>query len=102
MPFQCTGEVASTQFTPAYAAPEILQNFQQDIPIEAHPSQDIWALGVMLYEALTCSKLALPGTPIESLMELAKGDKLYPWESAVLDVNFDRSRVRFAIASGPH
>jgi serine/threonine protein kinase len=86
--------MAAPQFTPAYAAPEVLLAYEQKFPFAADPSQDIWAVGVMLYEALTCSKAAPPGTSTAGYLELARGDRAYPWEAAVLDADFERSKVR--------
>ena len=45
------GEVASLGFTPYYAAPEVLMAYSNKQSIAAQPSQDMWALGVLLYSS---------------------------------------------------
>ena len=42
------GELAKPQCTVAYAPPEVLNGFKRGEAIAAHPSLDIWALGVMV------------------------------------------------------
>ena len=77
-----------------YAAPEILQSYAAGRRIPAHPAADIWALGVMVYEALT-GALAFPPfrkRPVE-VYEAAGGSARYPWESD-RDVQFSRYRIR--------
>jgi serine/threonine protein kinase len=60
----------------------------------ASPSQDVWALGVIVYEALTGTKALPPFTDPEAVLGAAADGKLtFPWEHSPLHVDFERSKV---------
>ena len=85
------------QFSLAYAAPEVLQSFAAGMRIAAHPAADIWALGVMVYEALTDGAVFPPyATPPSDVYAAASGSVRYPWELD-RDKQFSRYRVRPAV-----
>jgi hypothetical protein len=42
------GEAAPAQCTLAYAPPEMVAAYQRGAQLVAHPSQDVWAVGVMV------------------------------------------------------
>lgn len=82
------------QCSPTYAAPEVLQAFANKRNLAAQPSQDIWALGAIVYEALTDTKIIPPFTAIHDMVALAEGSVLYPWELTPRHPRFELSKVR--------
>ena len=88
------GEAGALQFTPGYAAPEILHAYASKQTIAAQPSQDVWALGAMVYEALTNTKVVPPFAAVADLLAMASGSAAYPWESSPRHPQFERSKVR--------
>ena len=97
--FGIVANVGDTPFlrcTPLYAAPEVLRAFDAEEKITVQPSQDIWALGVMLYEIITQGPTFPPGTQASALYECASGRQQYPWEAdaALSDAQWRRSRLR--------
>ncbi|KAI0292837.1 kinase-like domain-containing protein, partial [Multifurca ochricompacta] len=55
-PLPTQGQDQAHEFPPGslpYAAPELLRTRNAENPYRPHPSQDIWALGVMLYALFT-------------------------------------------------
>ena len=90
------GEMASFQFTPCYAAPEVLQAYVNKEQIPVHPSVDIWALGVIVYEVLTGAPALQTCKNVEEVIAHAAGEKAYPWEAAA-NADFDQSNVRHLI-----
>lgn len=58
--------------------------------------QDIWALGVISYEALTGERGVSALGGIETILELADGEP-YPWEASQPPPSFAKSRVRAVV-----
>ena len=50
-----------------------------DAHIAVHPSHDVWALGVIAYEAITQGRALTSQTQIA---QCAQGQAAYPWEVA--------------------
>ena len=85
------------QCSPAYAPPEVLQSYAAGMRTTAHPSADVWALGVMVYEALTDDAVFPPFvTAARDVFAAARGSVRYPWELD-RDAQFSRYRVRPAV-----
>ena len=81
----------------AYAPPEVLHNYAAGMRVAAHPAADIWALGVMVYEALTDGAVFPPYTTTPGdVYAAASGSARYPWELD-RDAQFSRYRVRPAV-----
>jgi serine/threonine protein kinase len=74
--------VAGFQFTPYYAAPEVIAAYHAQQQIRAQPSVDIWALGVVMFEVLTGTQIMQYCRTMDELADFASGKKAYPWESA--------------------
>jgi serine/threonine protein kinase len=66
-----------------YAPPEVVVAFAAKSRIAAEPSHDVWALGVMVVEALTGRSAISRYSSQEDVIALAKGERLYPWEEMV-------------------
>ena len=80
------GEEASKQCSLAYAAPEVLRSYAARKPIAADPAVDIWALGVVAYEALTDSVVFPPSARASrDACAAAHSSAPYPWESGRRD-----------------
>ena len=75
------GEHIFPRCTLAYAPPEVVAAYQAGANITVAPAQDIWALGVMAFEALTGGR-AVAAT--QELFLCAAGAKAYPWDSSML------------------
>jgi serine/threonine protein kinase len=73
----------------------VLQARERGELITVCPSQDIWALGVILYECLTEAPAIDPFKGAEAAMAMARGDMPYPWEESDMEENstFARSRA---------
>ena len=80
-----------------YASPEVVQSWVDHAAIPAYPSADIWALGVIMWEALTHRAAFARFAPKSDVIAAAAGTALYPWEAATLDAPFARSRIRLAV-----
>jgi serine/threonine protein kinase len=93
------GELAPLQCTVAYAAPEVLNAYKRNEHIAAHPAQDVWALGVMVYEALTHSHALPRETSNDVAFELAAGKQQYLWERDELDPAYAKSKLRGCVAA---
>jgi serine/threonine protein kinase len=77
------GEVAPLEFTPPYAAPEVVAAFESgSTDIVADAAADIWALGLTAFEVFTGERVFPPGTPLEEMYERISGRQALPWESA--------------------
>ena len=90
----CAGELVKPRCTLSYAAPEVVAACEEPSDIVAAPAQDIWALGVMAFEAVN-GRRAIDSTP--ELFQCAAGSKLYPWDTAKLDTappQWRKSRLR--------
>ena len=95
------GQEAPVQCTVAYAAPEVLRAYVQGARIAAHPAQDVYALGVMVYEVLTHSRALTPVGSSAAAVAAANGESQYPWELSgdKLSLAFSRSRIRGMLAA---
>jgi serine/threonine protein kinase len=78
-----------------YAPPEILRAFACKQPTAAHPSHDIWSLGVVVFEALTDTQAIPPFVNSAEVLAAAEaGNVEYPWERRPPLAQFARSKVR--------
>ena len=60
-----------------YAPPEVVLAAYADRHIKVHPSQDVWALGVLAWEAV----ISHPALTLQSTVKAcAEGSQMYPWE----------------------
>ena len=78
----------------AYAPPEVVAAYRCEGTVTVAASHDIWALGVMAFEALTGGR-ALGS--LEQLLACARGDEAYPWDASKLadaPERWRRSRLR--------
>lgn len=64
----------------AYAAPELVRASTEQHNIAAHPASDIWALGVVAYEAMS-GRGAHRFVSSEELAASAYGQRNYVWET---------------------
>ena len=89
------GREAPVQCTIAYAAPEVLCAYVQPSRIVAQPAQDVYALGVMVFEVLTHARV-FPSSACAAALTAATGESQYPWEvpETELDSAFCRSKIR--------
>ena len=97
----CAGNSADTRCTVAYAAPELLVAQQQRSSVTAQPAQDVYALGLIVFEALTHAR-ALPACgACAAAAAAAAGAQRYPWEAAEdqLSPAFGRSKLRGTLAA---
>ena len=80
--FVIAGEQSWPSCTPPYAPPEValpaLDGGGRQVVVQ--PSHDMWALGVMAYEALTQTRAL---TLQRQVVQCAHGDEAYPWEAPV-------------------
>ena len=63
------------------------------------PAQDIWALGIMVFEAFTRKPAVDPFGGPDGCKALARGEKQYPWEEREQDKEFGGSRARQLVES---
>ena len=88
------GDDAPPQCTLGYAAPEVILAFNDKRSVAVTPAQDVWALGVMVFEALTRQPAVDPFGRVPGCLALARGERAYPWEaSGAQGGGFRRSRV---------
>ena len=71
------GETKWPRCTLAYAPPEIVCAARGDYEVPVSAAQDVWALGMMAYEAVVG---AITFTTLDAIGECASGDLPYPWE----------------------
>jgi serine/threonine protein kinase len=71
------GCLASTHCT-AYTSPEVLLSAEEHQALQATPAADIWAAGVMLYEAFSGMRLAESWQCSHAVLT-ANGSEPYPW-----------------------
>lgn len=76
------GEEREPYCTPAYAPPEIVRALPTMSPVMVSPAHDMWALGVMGFEAIVGSG-ARAMTTAPQLHRCAEGVEPYPWEAPV-------------------
>lgn len=82
------------QCTLGYAAPEVVRAHYAHQPLAALPSQDVWALGVMTYEAFAREPAVDPWAVRGHCADLAGGAASYPWEAGAPASAFGGSRAR--------
>ena len=73
--------------------------FDEKRKVEAAPAQDVWALGVMVYEAFTRNPGVDPFGGANGAKQLARGELQYPWEAAELEWPFGGVRAQRAVLS---
>ena len=81
------------QCTLSHAPPEIVAAAWENRFVTVHPSHDVWALGVIAYEAVTGTR-AVQST--SAAVACAQGGAPYPWEAPPEAQNqaWRQSRVR--------
>ena len=74
---QKAGERRAVCFTAPYAAPEVLQEFQEEgvLPI-AQKASDIWSFGIVAYELLTGNRPAALLVP-SSISHVCRGPDVW-------------------------
>lgn len=90
----CAGQEAPPQCTLGYAAPEVVIAFDERRSIVTDPACDIWALGVMVFEAYTRSHAVDPLAGVKGAVQLARNEASYPWEAEEVEDTFGGSRGR--------
>ena len=93
------GKETPPQCTLGYAAPEVIKAFDDKSRIMSAAAQDVWALGVMVFEAFTRKPAVDPFGGVEGCVALARGEKQYPWEAAEQAQAFGGSRARQLVES---
>ena len=81
--FGCTvpiGAVEKPVFTLRYAAPESVLSMQQKATVTAHPSQDVWAIGVIAFEMMSGEPLFPLGSTSEQVQQILLGKLPFPHE----------------------
>lgn len=73
--------------------------FENNIKVTTATPQDVWALGVMVFEAFTRMPAVDPLGGAKGCSALARGEQLYPWESQAQGGAFDNSRARKLVES---
>ena len=68
-------------------------------PVTADAACDVWALGVMVFEAFTRQPGVDPLGGADGAKKLARGELSYPWEAEELDKAFGGSRARRVVES---
>ena len=91
------GEWKWPRCTLAYAPPDIVRAAQANCDVQIGAAQDVWALGVMAYEAIVG---AVTFTSVEDIGACAAGVSQYPWErpSEGQPGTWRRSRLRALVA----
>jgi serine/threonine protein kinase len=64
----------------SYAAPEVVRAYEDSSKLEVSAAQDVWALGVMAYEAMVGQPSFPRHTRASVVFQCAHGTRLYPWE----------------------
>ena len=82
-----------------YAAPEVVLAFEDGRALAAHPSADVWSIGVVAYEALTGNSLFSDSASLEQVSEHANGFQPYPWEAIKRGDAFSKCPARHLLAS---
>ena len=76
-----------------YAAPELIHALEAgERSVVADPSMDMWALGVIAYELLTCTSVFPYGESKQGAMDQLAGRKQLPWETSDKDEKLSRLR----------
>ena len=91
------GTLLPPRCTLAYAPPEVVSAAVAACRVTVHPSHDVWALGVVAFEAVVQRK-AMPGST--AMRACALGEQLYPWEAphAEQPAAWRQSRLRALVA----
>jgi serine/threonine protein kinase len=85
-----------------YAAPEVIVAFSERKDLQSSAAMDIWALGVIVYEALTRQAAVDPFGGVNFCLELAQGESKYPWEDGEQAFEFRGSRARKVVEACLH
>jgi serine/threonine protein kinase len=96
---RAAGEKLFPQCTLAYAPPEVIAAYNAHADVTVAAGHDIWALGVMAYEALA-GKPAFPNA--RSLFAAARGAEAFPWapsQRRSAPVGWRKSRLRSLVES---
>ena len=93
------GKETPPQCTLGYAAPEVIKAFDAKSSVTSAAAQDVWALGVMVFEAFTRKPAVDPFGGVEGCVALARGEKQYPWEAEEQAKAFGGSRARQLVES---
>lgn len=76
----CAGEELSAACTLGYAAPEVVRALAEGRRVEIAGAHDVWALGVMVFEAFTGGPAIAPTSGRQHVIDLANGHTSYLWE----------------------
>ena len=91
---RCAGQETPPQCTLGYAAPELVIAHEERRPVTATAALDVWALGVMVFEAFARRPAVATGARVEGCRRLARGAERYPWEEPEQARAFGGSRAR--------
>ena len=89
----CAGDTKWPRCTLAYAPPDIVCAAKGDYEVRMSGAQDVWALGMMAYEAVVG---CVTFTSLEAIGGCAFGEAPYPWERplSAQPAAWRRSRLR--------
>lgn len=88
------GESVTPECTLSYAAPEVVVAFAEKRRVLVTPAQDIFALGIMVFECFTGAHAIGPLGGLDGCEQLARGERRYPWEEAEQGSDYGGSRAR--------
>lgn len=92
---RCSGVEVPPHGSEAYAAPEVVRAMHERAPITAHSAEDIWALGVVAYEAIASTRVFSSVLDRGSAALCARGQRRYVWEvPGACSKAFMRSNMR--------
>jgi serine/threonine protein kinase len=94
------GEVLPAYCTLVYAPPEVVRAFAERREQAVSAAHDIWALGVMVFEALTQSRAISPYSTKQDIFDMASGDTKYPWEDMLLEGAADDAHLHVSEVEG--
>jgi serine/threonine protein kinase len=81
-PRALAGEDAPLEFTPPYAAPEVIAAFEAGATsLVADAAADVWALGLTAFEVFTGERVFPPGIPLPEIYDAISGRRPLPWEA---------------------
>jgi serine/threonine protein kinase len=89
------GEMVPAAGTLAYAAPELVNALNAQQNIRATPAHDMWAIGVMAYEALSFTRAFPTFQAADVIAACAAGRAKYVWEGRMEELAppFAKSRL---------
>jgi serine/threonine protein kinase len=71
------GEVLRPRCSLAYAPPEVVLAVEAGRHVTVAPEHDMWALGVIVFECVTRTRVCIS---VEKIQSCAHGWSTYPWE----------------------